>query len=399
MKVLFVCDARSPTALNWIEHFSQSRHQVHVVSTHSAPIDPKFASFRLYSLGASQLAGDSGLSGRSVRAVLSPRVRAAVRRRFVYLNIASAAKRLAGHIAAVQPDLIHAMRIPFEGILAERALAAFRPTSVRPPLVVSIWGNDFTLHAAADKRVARSTKLVLRAAAGVLADCQRDLDLAVEWGLNRQTLRKVLPGGGGIQPELFHPPDVGRVGEGNRARTVINPRGLRAYVCSQEFLEAIPLVIARFPDARFLCTGTLGDVRAERWVRQLGIETAVELHPTLPRSGMAELFCRSAISVSPTTHDGIPNTLLEALACGCFPIAGDLDSIREWITDGENGLLVNPVDPSEIAAAITRAFLDSDLIARANAANLALITRRAVYPEVMASAVDFYRSILNDRSG
>jgi hypothetical protein len=44
--------------------------------------------------------------------------------------------------------------------------------------------------------------------------------------------------------------------------------------------------------------------------------------------------------VSPAIHDGTPNSLLEGMACGCFPVAGDLESIREWITHGQNGLLV-----------------------------------------------------------
>ena len=34
-------------------------------------------------------------------------------------------------------------------------------------------------------------------------------------------------------------------------------------------------------------------------------------------------------------HDGTPNTLLEGMACGCLPVAGDLDSIREWLKPGQ----------------------------------------------------------------
>ena len=54
---------------------------------------------------------------------------------------------------------------------------------------------------------------------------------------------------------------------------------------------------------------------------------------------MAGIFRRAQIVASPSIHDGTPNSLLEGIACGCFPIAGDLESIREWITPNENGLL------------------------------------------------------------
>jgi glycosyltransferase involved in cell wall biosynthesis len=58
----------------------------------------------------------------------------------------------------------------------------------------------------------------------------------------------------------------------------------------------------------------------------------------------ADVFRGAQIVVSPSIHDGTPNSLLEAMACGCFPVAGDLESIREWITHGQNGLLFDAND-------------------------------------------------------
>lgn len=44
---------------------------------------------------------------------------------------------------------------------------------------------------------------------------------------------------------------------------------------------------------------------------------------------MAYLFRLADVTVSLSEDDGTPNTLLEAVACGCFPIAGDIESVRE----------------------------------------------------------------------
>ena len=138
--------------------------------------------------------------------------------------------------------------------------------------------------------------------------------------------------------------------------------------------------------------------QAQRWVDQLGIAASVDLLPRQTRPQMAELFRRARVAVSPTTHDGTPNTLLEAMACGCFPVAGDLEPLREWITPGENGLLVDPTQPQSLAQAILAALDDPALCARARLANLALIAARADYSKSMASAGEFYMSLVTRSS-
>jgi len=74
----------------------------------------------------------------------------------------------------------------------------------------------------------------------------------------------------------------------------------------------------------------------------------VTLMPMLSQSELWREFARSMVSVSVSVHDGTPNSLLEAMAVGCLPVCGDIESIREWITDGENGLLVDPADPTAL---------------------------------------------------
>lgn len=109
---------------------------------------------------------------------------------------------------------------------------------------------------------------------------------------------------------------------------------------------------------------------------------------------MAGLFRQSQVVVSPSTHDGTPNTLLEALACGCFPVAGDLESIREWITPGENGLLVDPHNSQALADAILTALEKPELRAQAREHNLAMIQNRAEYRLVMKKATAFYTELI-----
>jgi glycosyltransferase involved in cell wall biosynthesis len=132
---------------------------------------------------------------------------------------------------------------------------------------------------------------------------------------------------------------------------------------------------------------------ASRWVDDLGIQRSVELLPKQSPAQMADLFRKSQVTVSPSTHDGTPNTLLEAMACGCFPIAGDIQSLREWITPGVNGLLVDPRKPQALAEAIVQAIKYEALRVSAAEYNTRLIINKAEYNHVMQAALDFYQSL------
>jgi glycosyltransferase involved in cell wall biosynthesis len=138
--------------------------------------------------------------------------------------------------------------------------------------------------------------------------------------------------------------------------------------------------------------------QAQHWVRELGIVSQVELLPVQTRLQMAELFRQSRLAVSPSNHDGTPNTLLEAMACGTLPVVGDLESVREWITDGENGLLVNPNNPQALADAILQGLEDEALQRAACQINLALIEARAEYTSVMRQAGDFYSTLVDEKN-
>jgi glycosyltransferase involved in cell wall biosynthesis len=178
---------------------------------------------------------------------------------------------------------------------------------------------------------------------------------------------------------------------------VINPRGFRGYVRNDTFFQSIPKVLARRPDARFLCASMAGEPQAQKWIEQLGIQASVELLPALPHHKMADKFRSAAVLVSASTHDGTPNTLLEGMACGCFPVAGDLESIREWITPGVNGLLVDPSDPDSLAEAILSALDQPELREKAAEENRRIISARADFSQNMSRAEAFYSRLLHSK--
>jgi len=176
---------------------------------------------------------------------------------------------------------------------------------------------------------------------------------------------------------------------------ILNPRGIRQYVRNDSFFKAIPLVLRKHSNAKFMCTSMAGESQAIGWTKELKIEHAVELLAPIPNAEMANVYRRAQILVSPSIHDGTPNTLLEGMACGCFPTAGDLESIREWITPNENGLLFDSNNPKSIADAIIQAINNKDLRNKAAGLNQETISARAEYKSNMSRVEEFYGIVSN----
>ena len=379
MKLLFVVDARSPIALNWIHHFVERGDEIYIASTFACSVDLPIKKLEIIPVAFSSVKRSSQRPGGASSRTLS--LRTAIRQWFGPLTIRRAAGRLRGFIEDVKPHLVHAMRIPYEGMISADAYTG-------APLIVSTWGNDFTLHAPSTPMMSHYTRWAMQVTDGVHADCHRDIRLAREWGFSGEKPHLVAPGNGGIRSDVFYP-NAKPVEE----PVILNPRGVRPYVHNDTFFKAIPLVLAKHSDAKFLCTSMEGESQAMEWTKELNIEHAVELLPQVPNMEMVNVYRRAQILVSPSIHDGTPNTLLEGMACGCFPIAGDLESIREWITPNENGLLFDSTNPLSIADAIVTAIENKNLRRKAAGLNQEIISARAEYKSNMSRAEEFYKSV------
>jgi glycosyltransferase involved in cell wall biosynthesis len=90
----------------------------------------------------------------------------------------------------------------------------------------------------------------------------------------------------------------------------------------------------------------------------------------LPRHKVLELFRAGDAGFLSSSWENFPHVVVEALAVGTPVIATRTGGVGEVLTDGENGLVVEPGDVDALTAAIERFFADEVLAARlrANAA-------------------------------
>jgi glycosyltransferase involved in cell wall biosynthesis len=79
---------------------------------------------------------------------------------------------------------------------------------------------------------------------------------------------------------------------------------------------------------------------------------------------MPEVYASIDIFALPSLNEGLPMTVLEAMAASRPVIATRVGAIPKVIEDGKTGLLVNPGDPAGLRDAIARLLGDADLCRR-----------------------------------
>ncbi len=400
MNLLFVADGRSPTARSWITNVQKDGHQVSLISTYPCQELPGLVEFHVLPVAAARAVRRGEAGATSIRPGFSRRLIKTFRSnlmgmRYVFgpLTLPFYRKKYIEIVEGLGPQLIHALRIPFEGMLAQSAPAKY-------PLIVSIWGNDLTLHANASYRMGKNTLSTLQRTDGLIADAYRDIRLAKSWGFRNDRPSLVIPGCGGIDLELIEkardslPSHLIEMLPVDR-RLIVNPRGLRpGSLRNDVFFDAARIVANRHPEMCFVCPAMADQPEAERMLKDRELAENVLLLPSLSQSDLWWLFGHADLVISPGEHDGVPNSLLEAIASGCYPVAGDIESLREWITPGINGLLYPPADAIALAESILLILENPDRRLEAARKNRTLIRERADLAANRRKVSEFYKLII-----
>jgi glycosyltransferase involved in cell wall biosynthesis len=107
----------------------------------------------------------------------------------------------------------------------------------------------------------------------------------------------------------------------------------------------------------------------------------------------ADAFCLPCRIVG-SDRDGIPNVLVEAMACGTPAISTAISGIPELISDGADGVLVAPDDPAGLADVLRRLHEDHSLAVRLGAAGRATVLERFDGDRLAEQLADLFRTEL-----
>ncbi|TAK11071.1 MAG: glycosyltransferase [Anaerolineae bacterium] len=278
---------------------------------------------------------------------------------------------------AIQPDLVHVH-------YASKGLAALPLARWRGPLVVTAMGSDILpVQGTAWPYLPMTRRLLERADAITSKSDFMDTALQrigdyssklhrITWGIDLTTFR----------PDL----DTIALRQAWRipAETLVflDPRGGSALYNKHIILMAFARYVQEGGPAAVLLVAEVTPDPAymaslRRQAEELGIADSVRFVGHLLHDRMAGVFALADLTLSVPVSDGLPQSLYEALACGSFPIVGDLPQYDGVVQDGVTGLRVPVGDGDALALAMKQAASQPDLRQRAAVLGRAYVEQHA----------------------
>ena len=233
------------------------------------------------------------------------------------------------------------------------------------PSIVSFHGADVTVDM--NKPAYReSTRRMLDAVKLVLVRSESLRRALIDLGCDPKKI-EVQRTGIPLQEFAFHERSFPNDGEWRlvQAGRLIEKKGLPVT------LRAFAVFLRKYPNATLTIAGEgplLGEL--QKLSCELNIERHVSFTGFISQEQLRDIYYRSHIFVHPsqTGHDGnvegIPNSMLEAMASGLPVFATDHGGIPEAVENGVSGVLVRERDHEAMANALLNATQDSDSLAR-----------------------------------
>lgn len=135
--------------------------------------------------------------------------------------------------------------------------------------------------------------------------------------------------------------------------------------------------------------------RLEHMASELGIADSVEFAGL--QSDVPAQLHRGSIAILPSRWEGMPNALLEAMACGLPCVATRVSGSEDIIQHGVNGLLVEPEDDQGMAQALLTLLSDQAQAQKYGRAARETVEQDYAFEHVMDTYVELYYDIAGYR--
>lgn len=162
----------------------------------------------------------------------------------------------------------------------------------------------------------------------------------------------------------------------------------------QFLLKAINLLKNKLPEIKLVIVGD-GPQRGklEDYVRKKSLEKQVSFEGAKPREKIYDYFQKADLFVLPSTIEGLPIVILEALAAGKPIITTPVEGVPEIIKNGENGLIVESNDVNELANSVIKLFEDKSLRDRLIANSRKTIRKKYNWADIAQHTKDIYKTV------
>jgi glycogen synthase len=168
-------------------------------------------------------------------------------------------------------------------------------------------------------------------------------------------------------------------------------------------VDAVPEIVRAVPNAQFYIVGddtkteakhTSVLAKLKQSIRQAGCQDKVTFINRVPLSELPALYRSADVCVVPSLYDNSPYTCLESMACGRVVIGSKAGGIREYLEDGESGILIEPKSASAIAEAVIRVLQNVDERLRLGKNARLRVIEKFQRSEIARQTVDLYRQTI-----
>jgi len=260
-------------------------------------------------------------------------------------------------IQEIKPDVVHSF------VMFLSCVPVFEVMKKYPQIkwIYSSWGSDLYFYQNRKKELA-DIKKVLPHIDYLFADCYRDYKLALNFGF-RGKLLGVFPGRGGFDFKKF---DIYIKMFENRKSILIKGYQDEQGRCIT-ILDAITQLRDELKEFNIIVFGA--NSKVEKYVAGSDFESWDNLIilKRIHEFEVLKLMGESLIYIGNSISDGMPNTLLESIIMGAFPIQSNPGgATAELIEHQKNGFLIqDPLDVNEIKSLILRGINDKAFLAQA----------------------------------
>lgn len=237
------------------------------------------------------------------------------------------------------------------------------------PYVVKVHGSDLNVQAQARLRRPQ-VRQAMRHAGGVVAVSKALAAKAVALGAPAACVETVY---NGVDAWLFHPGDRAaarrKLGVPPEVPLVLYVGNLKTSKGCHDLVSAFPALAARHHDARLVFVGDGPDRASLAAAARSVCGEHVRFQGACEHAALADWFRAADLLCLPSHNEGVPNVVLEAMACGTPVVATAVGGIPE-VLPALAGILVPPRDPRRLGVALVDA-LEGRFDAHAIAAHAA----------------------------
>ena len=168
----------------------------------------------------------------------------------------------------------------------------------------------------------------------------------------------------------------------------------------EDLVKAAPVVLAEFPNAKFLLIGAGWGPEGEKHmqevkdlVRSMGLQSSVIF--TGYRADANRILREATVAVHASLNENLGGTL-EALMIGCPMVATRVGGMVDAVRDGETGVLVNPSDPCDLARGITQLLRDPERAQALGRGGRKLMLERFTLNRTVNDLANLYQQLLSE---